>query len=237
MNRGEFAGQDLGWLAMASSSSLAFFRIVSQQFDVNYQLSPNPDNSRRSEFKKGIDALEGRRRRSETSISIRKNKKDEGIAKRRLALPPAMSVAINESAAMDGGARSDPMEAKTVYTVADIPSLKAKLSQPNIDDAALLEVIRGFRKMMSVEDNPPVDEVLESGVLPAFVQMLQLNDKPKIQFESAWALTNIASTEKTKAVVDAGAVPYLAQLLSSPSAELREQVRIARIGYDLNACR
>ena len=88
MNRGEFAGQDLGWLAMASSSSLAFFRIVSQQFDVNYQLSPNPDNSRRSEFKKGIDALEGRRRRSETSISIRKNKKDEGIAKRRLAREP-----------------------------------------------------------------------------------------------------------------------------------------------------
>ena len=168
--------------------------------------------------------MEGRRRRTETSISIRKSKKDEGMAKRRLALPLAMPAATDDNTTTNGGTSTNAMESKTVYTVSDIPSLKAKLSQPNIDDATLLDVIRGFRKILSVEHNPPVSEVLASGVLPVFVEMLQLNDKPQVQFEAAWALTNIASTDETKAIVDAGAVPHFAQLLSSPSAEVREQV-------------
>ena len=118
---------------------------------------------------------------------------------------------------------SSSLSSSKIYTVADIPSLKMALSQPNINDATLLDTVRGFRKILSVEHNPPVTEVLASGVLPAFVQMLQLNDKPKIQFEAAWALTNIASTDETKAIVDAGAVPYFSQLLSSPDPEVREQ--------------
>ena len=118
---------------------------------------------------------------------------------------------------------SSPSSSSKIYTVTDIPSLKMALSQPNINDATLLDTVRGFRKILSVEHNPPVTEVLASGVLPAFVQMLQLNDKPKIQFEAAWALTNIASTDETKAIVDAGSVPYFSQLLSSPDPEVREQ--------------
>ena len=171
--------------------------------------------------------MEGRRRRTETSISIRKNKKDEGIAKRRaMTVPPpsVMPVAMNNnSTTMNDGSSTNPGEPKTIYTAGDIPSLTARLSQPNICDETLLETVRGFRKVLSVEHNPPVDEVLASGVLPAFVQMLQLHDKPKVQFEAAWTLTNIASTDETKAIVDAGAVPYFIQLLSSPSAEVREQ--------------
>ncbi len=74
-----------------------------------------------------------------------------------------------------------------------------------------------------MEHNPPVNEVLASGVLPALVHMLQLEDKPRVQFEAAWALTNIASTDETKSIVDAGAVSHFTRLLSSPSAEVREQ--------------
>ena len=110
-----------------------------------------------------------------------------------------------------------------VFTEADIPGLMACISQPTVCDDGLLEVARGFRKILSVEHNPPVQAVLASGVLPAFLQMLQLHDKPKVQFEAAWALTNIASTSETKAIVDAGAVPHLSQLLCSPDAEVREQ--------------
>ena len=42
-------------------------------------------------------------------------------------------------------------------------------------------------------------------------------------FESAWALTNIASTDKTTAVVDALAVPPLIDLLRHEVPDLREQ--------------
>ena len=166
--------------------------------------------------------MEGRRRRTETTISLRKDKKSEGLAKRRaMSSPVPPAAAATDSAMKPEGAAA--VETGKAYTAADIPALAAALRQSDIPDATLLETVRGFRKVMSVEHNPPVDEVLASGVLPAFVQMLGLHDKPKVQFEAAWALTNIASTEETKAVVDAGAVPHFAALLASPSPEVREQ--------------
>ena len=43
------------------------------------------------------------------------------------------------------------------------------------------------------DKHPPIDAVIATGAVPKFIELLMRVDMPKLQFEAAWALTNIAS--------------------------------------------
>ena len=49
------------------------------------------------------------------------------------------------------------------------------------------------RKLLSVRQDPPIHEVIQSGVLEAFAAYLSLDDYPDLQFESVWAISNVLS--------------------------------------------
>jgi HEAT repeat protein len=79
--------------------------------------------------------------------------------------------------------------------------------------------------ILSKERNPPIQDVIDAGLIPHLVKFLGAEGYPKLQFEAAWALTNIASgaSHQTRAVVEGGAVPYFIKLLSSGHDEVAEQ--------------
>ena len=177
--------------------------------------------SARRSIKKGIDAEVGRRRRDDTRIQIRKAKREEGLQKRRAMKSQTVQSTVITSNSSAPSTSSNNTVSKA-YGINDIPMLIGMLQNTDTSADEVLTAVQGFRKMLSVEQCPPVQEVLNSGAVPMFVKLLESNNT-KVQFEAAWALTNVASTDFTRAVVDYGAVPMLVHLLLSADANVREQ--------------
>uniref|UniRef100_A0A8C7I398 Importin subunit alpha n=1 Tax=Oncorhynchus kisutch TaxID=8019 RepID=A0A8C7I398_ONCKI len=105
-------------------------------------------------------------------------------------------------------------------------TLEAILQNATSDNAVVqLSAVQAARKLLSSDRNPPIDDLIKSGILPILVKCLERDDNPSLQFEAAWALTNIASgtSQQTQAVVKSNAVPLFLRLLHSPHHNVCEQ--------------
>ncbi|KAH9321896.1 hypothetical protein KI387_016535 [Taxus chinensis] len=153
-------------------------------------------------YKVSVDKDEARRKREVNMVEIRKNKREEGLLKKR----------------------REGMQAPLQNNFESLSSLAAAVTSQ--DATAQLHAATQFRKLSAIERDPPIGEIIKMGIVPCFVDFLRRKDIPELQFEAAWVLTNIASgtSEQTSVVIEFGAVPLFVQLLCSPSDDLREQV-------------
>ncbi|KAH7866499.1 hypothetical protein Vadar_021214 [Vaccinium darrowii] len=179
---------------------------------------------RRNRYKVAVDAEEGRRRREDNMVEIRKNRREESLMKkRRQALQPTNHFPVQLTS----------LEKKLEH----LPTMGVWADDGNLQ----LEATTQFRKLLSTERSPPIDKVIQSGVVPRFVEFLIREDFPRLQLEAAWALTNIVSgtSENTNVVIDHGAIPIFVKLLSSPSDDVREQAvwALGNVAGDSAKCR
>ena len=93
------------------------------------------------------------------------------------------------------------------------------------DDMKSFFAVHGFRKLLSHEKNPPFRETIDNGLVPKFLEMCKRVDHPKLQYEAAWCLTNLASgdSDHTGILYEHGAIEVLITLLISPHIEVVEQ--------------
>jgi len=166
-------------------------------------------DSRQLYFKnKGKDTDELRRRRTEVTVELRKNKRNETLQKRR-NVP-----------------QSDVTDDEADKPIPGTANLQQLVTQATSEDPAIqYQAVTAVRKLLSSDRNPPINPLISCGILPILVNCLRTTTNPSLQFEAAWALTNIASgtSLQTQAVVAAGAVPLFLELLSSPHQNVCEQ--------------
>jgi importin subunit alpha-4/3 len=71
--------------------------------------------------------------------------------------------------------------------------LKVISAENDGDPEEQLQAVQTARRLLSSDRNPPIDELIKSGILPILVRCLERDENQMLQFEAAWALTNIAS--------------------------------------------
>uniref|UniRef100_A0A3Q2PFC7 Importin subunit alpha n=1 Tax=Fundulus heteroclitus TaxID=8078 RepID=A0A3Q2PFC7_FUNHE len=133
-----------------------------------------------------------RRHRNEVTVELRKNKRDEHLLKKR-NVP-------QEESLEDSDVDSD-FKGQNV-------TLDAILQNATSDNAVIqLSAVQAARKLLSSDRNPPIDDLIKSGILPILVKCLERDD-------------NLVCT---RLVVSHYAVPLFLRLLQSPHQNVCEQ--------------
>lgn len=100
-----------------------------------------------------------RQRRQEVSVELRKNKKEDQMLKRR-------NIEINEP--------TSPLQETTNQAIASTMTLEEIMATiKQSDPLSQFTAVQAVRKMLSRERNPPINTVIDMGLVPTLIKFLE----------------------------------------------------------------
>eukprot|EP01079_Euglenida_sp_SAG-EU17-18_P012675 gene12675-2318_t len=180
---------------------------------------------RRGRYKPTESEEDGRKRRQGKLLSLRKEARDHTIAKRRQTGPPTVGAPRGD---VDIGAMAEAVRNRQLYCGMDT-----------------LGVLTTMRDVMNVDPyNLDLATEIVRLEIPRIIIHLPLVDQPsQVQHEAIWIMLTIAShvapSHLAQAVVDAGSIPALVQMLSGgcPQVQMQSAWCLANIAGDRAAFR
>lgn len=159
-------------------------------------------------FQKGLDLEKCRRSRYDQNLALRKKTRQERLQKRRRALKSS--------------------DAHPIYKNCDISIFVSQLKSS--DQETRLNGASMIRQLLSIEKNPPIEQVFNSGIVPKMISFLDPNNSSisdPLRLEAAWSITNLASSDTVfchKIVDYGGLIAFNRILRQSTSLDVINQV-------------
>ncbi|KAJ3439586.1 importin subunit alpha-4 [Anaeramoeba flamelloides] len=165
--------------------------------------------TRRKQYKSTRTKEKTIERRYKQQIQISKIKRQKLLNKKRNLLP---TTELNQY-----------LPKEITNYINDLPQLAKQLQSENKNEKIEASVL--IRNLLSIPEDPPIDQVLQCKILPILVDFLQDPKEPDLQFNAAWSISNIASglPEHTKLVVEYNTIPIFIDLIGSQNDDIRHQ--------------
>jgi len=187
--------------------------------------------------------MELKKKRDEYMVEIRRKKREHTLTKKRnmdlsndLRLENERLGKVTEENTDQNETLEEFIEkcAMRNYTLKDLPALLKAVNSSDVMQQYFGVI--GIRRIVSKDENPPIQEIIDANVIPRMVGFTERYEEPQLQYEAAWALTNIASgtTSQTQSIIDKGGVTAFVRLLKHESSEISEQAiwALGNIGGD-----
>jgi Importin beta binding domain/Armadillo/beta-catenin-like repeat len=167
-------------------------------------------NQRKYFFSHTFDEESLKDKRTEHQVQLRRDKRsDQAFKARKLKEFEIDWIEIDK-------------KADCVYNVHDLGDYVQALSSKS--DKIILMGVHAIRTLLTNRKGQPTDEIMGSGALDYLIKFLCKHDCPQIQYESAWAITNMCQrTDHVNILIEKGCLKGFLYMLSSTVAEVKEQ--------------